>query len=757
MKALFTIIIALWILCGPVWAKTLTYTIGSSYDDAVANASIAEPLIHNLVLAGGNYPWDIFLRWPVRIPKDATITSAYVKLKSSAGSPGDTVAYIKLLDGGSHTSFATNLWRQGVTGSVRWVIPSTVGDTVYRSPDIASLIRSFVSRSQYAYNDYLGLRLAFSSGPDKRFHAYESAAEKAWAQLEINYTGGDALIEMWMAEPHVRTHQYIYVQVANVDATDKLIVTLDGTEIYNRTFGVEHTDQFEVKVLADYTGLSAGSHSLVSTVKTSANVTKGTATKTWTKLHHGYPAVGIDQNNALCIRNSDRTGCDLFFPITAFIFDKERWYDCGPSYCNRFMDGVNSLNAEGWYQEHTIFTWKDYLNKAWTEQRDAYHSKPRWYVIGPARENPTIDQAINNRRNCSTPAGWDDCSYVNTTKTHPALLGWLWGDEPDLNGWTPKDMKRWLDATHQNDTEHPVFTQFYGYDWTTGFNMYPFSFLTNDSLFNGTKTLLSDVTGMDYYVYEFSKWSRAGVAVSLEDYVESIDRNLAWNYNLLPGIFFIEPQDEGNKSTKDYDPVRGYEACGTGRATNHPWTPDPTAAQLKNNIWLNVIHGSKGIHYFGPGLFCPTLPYEIDVLVSFKKAMQDLAPVVLQGRSSRGPRQTLKVKGITVPLEWGAASVTHNGRVDYTVKDYQGKTWIFAARVAKTSEGWPAGTIPKATATFSLSGFSGTKTLMVYGESRTVSMVNGSFSDSFNDYDVHIYSTEASQALTPLNNLKKIN
>jgi hypothetical protein len=43
------------------------------------------------------------------------------------------------------------------------------------------------------------------------------------------------------------------------------------------------------------------------------------------------------------------------------------------------------------------------------------------------------------------------------------------------------------------------------------------------------------------------------------------------------------------------------------------------------------------------------------------------------------------------------------------------------------------------TATFTLNGIEGAKTLEVLGEKRTVVAKNGSFSDRFGPWDVHLY------------------
>ena len=61
--------------------------------------------------------------------------------------------------------------------------------------------------------------------------------------------------------------------------------------------------------------------------------------------------------------------------------------------------------------------------------------------------------------------------------------------------------------------------------------------MSPDSVF-GKKTMVADIIGMDYYVYEYSThwpWSK------LSDHLLALDRMQQWNYNLLPAAMFVEP------------------------------------------------------------------------------------------------------------------------------------------------------------------------------------------------------------------------
>jgi len=732
-------------------AKQLVYTISASGDDSrcvdgdcsyFAEGSATFPYSSPSVVT--------FFRWPVKIPRNATITSAYLKVFSAGGYASPSVVNLDYIAQDSYTSFTPTLPVGG--GPITWTMGAWSQGGQYTSPDIAPLVRSFIARPGYRYGNYFGLRGAYSSGIVRYIHMWDYGDHTKGATLEVNYTGGDPMVELWMAEPHVRTKQYLYVQLGNIDVRDSLHVTLDGNNIpgYPKTFSSAVLKDGEETVLVDYTGLSAGNHTISVTIKTATGVTRGTpVTKTWRTLHNGYPKVGINENNALCIRNQAGTGCDLFFPITAFMHNKEFFPSAGS---HRINPSLNSLTLVGWYPSHTILTWKDYLNSA-NSVTDA-DTGMRWKVIGPGRGQWTDikDYAakMTNKSNCTSPLSAADCSYVNYTKDHEALLGWMWGDEYDMYGVAATVAKNDLDNTHANDTDHPLFMNLYGYDYAVatppGTYAPQYMFLYNRDTFDRTRTVVTDVIAHDYYPYEFAGASVSGLPISLENYLSSIDNIIGWNYGLLPFIPFVEPQDENDPNGVGH--LRGGKACGHA-LSNRGWTPDPTAAQIINNVWVSIIHGAKGIFYFGPDLFCSTLQYEADATRAFKIQMNILTPVVLQAPSARTMYRAFTVQNVAMPLEWAAASVTGDGRVDYTVRDYQGRTWIFAARVPKTSEGWPNGNIPTQTATFNLSGFSATETLNVYGENRTVTATNGQWSDAFAGFDVHIYYT-GSQLTGPI-------
>jgi hypothetical protein len=146
----------------------------------------------------------------------------------------------------------------------------------------------------------------------------------------------------------------------------------------------------------------------------------------------------------------------------------------------------------------------------------------------------------------------------------------------------------------------------------------------------------------------------------------------------------------------------------------------PTPAQIKTEVWMSLVHGSMGIGYFCH-IFSPSfieagllsVSANAQAVGAINEEIQALAPVLN-----------------TRPLSNGATVLSSNAStpVDIMVKRYLGNLYIFAVAMR------PGAT----TATFTLRGITNA-TATVLGESRTISVTGGSFSDIFAPYAVHLY------------------
>lgn len=503
-----------------------------------------------------------------------------------------------------------------------------------------------------------------------------------------NIPNKKSALEIYMADPEVRIAQKIFCQIKNVNNTYKLRATLDNNLIYEKKENLQAEEVF----VADYRSLRAGSHNLVVNLVNGSGNIVAKAEKIWTTLHDGIPKVGINQMNAIC-----KDGIP-FFPITSFMLNRSKLVDWPYSFPFDIASCINTLYFEGYYPEHNIATWKDYIHNGYSQG---------WSVIGPGRWDGF------KKRNPRSSDVSKLVEYVMATKDIPGLFGWVWDDEPNLGGrnkYNPAEIyRKWTELTHAYDTNHPVWVLYYGYQFTHNGSRYQtnrmkeYCYLYNENIF-GENTAIADIVSLDYYPYEYATWHDW---VSLKDYALALDRARKWNYNLFPIATCIETQDLHDPQGKGHD-----KPCGSPLRNNRGWTPGPDPVQLKNLIWLSVIHGVKAIQLFH--YFCPIPKENLVVLRKFKKQIEKLTPVIL------GPEQS------AIPV----VKTEHNGgRVDIMVREKDHRFYIIAANLEDEEE----------KVKFRIGGIPDGTTVEVYDEERTIKIQKESFSDSFEKLGVHIY------------------
>ena len=158
----------------------------------------------------------------------------------------------------------------------------------------------------------------------------------------------------------------------------------------------------------------------------------------------------------------------------------------------------------------------------------------------------------------------------------------------------------------------------------------------------------------------------------------------------------------------------------------------PTPGQVKAEVWMSLIHGSRGLIYFSH-------QFQPKFIEAGLLADEEMAKAV--GEINRQIQQLAAVLNSPM-IEQGAAITTEpaevapdpgrslrTGPVAIMVKRHQGATYLFAVRM----EDQPA------KATFQLNGLSGAAAVEVLGEQRTLPANDGRFEDAFAPYEVHLY------------------
>ena len=649
-----------------------------------------------------------FLRFRSFVPAGATVTSAFVKVRAAAGFATSAALEMQAVDYDTCPEFwpTANPFDYAVAGpSVNWTITGawTAGQWygTEAEADIATILQAFIERQGYQFGEsFLGLRGIGTNGVTRSISSWNTGDHSGAPKLEVTWTGGDRYVDLWMADPEVRLGQKIYCQVFNARPTDKVRLKVDGTPVQTvanflpAAVDGKQPGRVEVMVTADYRNLDAGQHAVEVEILTAADVEVASASRSWTKLHNGIGPVQLDENNAVCVDG------EPFFPVTPFGLGISHW----PTYANC----TNVMMGQGFSDPKTLAAWQDYLKKA-----DIYGFR----VIGPLR-GPYWPGGVTYPSSAPYPTEIDDAcqvDYINGSKYDPALFMYHWQDEPNLH--TPpidgREVRAWTDACHDLDTRHPTFTTLLG-DFSDKGSTFPtfgsqrtlnYCFLYNDrytgagmgaSVPFGRKTVVFDVMSFDYYPYEYALKIPTS---SLADYATVLDRARDWNYNLVTIMTWIE--------TCDVHPEF---------ATESPqwWTPCITATQLKNLVWLSVIHGAKGInwfHYFGA-----TPPENFAVMNETLAWTTDLAKVILGD-----PEVSVNVEKDELSEE----------RVDMMTREKDGVLYLFAAHLEEDGNGQ--------TVRFLVDGLAAGTLVCVYGESRNITAQNGYFEDSFGPLGVHIY------------------
>jgi hypothetical protein len=291
------------------------------------------------------------------------------------------------------------------------------------------------------------------------------------------------------------------------------------------------------------------------------------------------------------------------------------------------------------------------------------------------------------------------CDQSGVWQAHLAdktIRAWLQPDEPDnaqanaSGGYDPcidpSVIVAGYDTMKTGDPSRPVYlglgrgvadTQYIGRGTCTG---------KTDMYKDYAKG--ADILGFDIYP--------ANDGVAIEIVASGLDNLLTWSGRSKPVIGIIE-------------------------ASNINDTHRPTPAQIKSEVWMDLVHGAAGIEYFCHR-FAPTFS-ETDCLddIPTQAALKDinaqvtaLAPVLNNPPVANGV--TVQSSTSTIP-------------VDTRLARYGGATYVFAAEMRGGST----------TATFTLRDFPATASTEVIGETRTIAVTNGVFTDDFNSYDVHLY------------------
>jgi hypothetical protein len=158
-------------------------------------------------------------------------------------------------------------------------------------------------------------------------------------------------------------------------------------------------------------------------------------------------------------------------------------------------------------------------------------------------------------------------------------------------------------------------------------------------------------------------------------------------------------------------------------------TSGPTPQQTKSEVWLALIHGANGITYFvdtwnpsfrEDGIFANATM--VAAVTTLNRQIQSLAP---------------ELNSASIPNLVSVAPTNSATSIDVMVKANGTKLYVFAAIARAGTSG----------ASFSIAGMTGNGSAIVNGESRSLPVTAGKFSDNFAANDVHIYEIDLTSAV----------
>ncbi len=149
----------------------------------------------------------------------------------------------------------------------------------------------------------------------------------------------------------------------------------------------------------------------------------------------------------------------------------------------------------------------------------------------------------------------------------------------------------------------------------------------------------------------------------------------------------------------------------------------PTGSQIRSEVWMSLIHGSRGliyfVHQFEPSFKEASLLDDAELLpavTAINRQIRELAPVL----NSPTVDRVAKITGL-------AASVP----VAAMCKQYEQATYLFVAAMSNRPT----------TATIEFVEADRCSELEVLGEERVLTADQGRFTDAFEPYAVHLYRT----------------
>ncbi|MDO9464535.1 MAG: hypothetical protein Q7J67_04470 [bacterium] len=248
-----------------------------------------------------------------------------------------------------------------------------------------------------------------------------------------------------------------------------------------------------------------------------------------------------------------------------------------------------------------------------------------------------------------------------TFRDHPAAFCYMEEEQMARGFHTPETLKKWYDLIREIDPDRPI--------------------LLGDTLRIQPRRFVPEL--MDIGVWWWYPFPLQGkqTEVIIPDW-------LVDNVALTDKPIWVAPQS--------------YK----GEAENKRF---PTPEEYRIQAYLSVIHGAKGLMYFGAHLFYDPEASHWEYLKKLVSELRDMSPIFL------------------APTSKSKVEVTGSDKISTLLKEYQGSYYLLSANRD----------MPTANVTFSLPFKP--KKISVKNENREITPKGEIFKDTFGKYAVHVY------------------
>jgi hypothetical protein len=343
---------------------------------------------------------------------------------------------------------------------------------------------------------------------------------------------------------------------------------------------------------------------------------------------------------------------------------------------------------------------------------------PKYQAIGinmyvALWQGPTAEQIAELKRH-HMPVICNQNDYALKHLDEKTIVGWMHGDEPDNaqdlpggKGYGPPIPPEKVVAAYrkikQQDPTRPVMLNLgQGVAWDGYYG-------------RGVRT---------NHPEDYAQYVRGGDIVSFDIYPAVHDKPA-----VAGKLWYVARGVERLRGWAGTDRIV-WDCIECTRISNAKVKPTPQ--QVKAEVWMSIIHGSKGLiyfcHQFKPKFIEAGLLADAEMaraVGAINREVQGLAGVINSPSLPKAATVTVSPAEVSSDM----ARLLGPQGITVTARKHQGAIYVFAMRMEAS----------RAAGKFRVAGMAGPATVHVIGEDRTISMRDGQFEDDFGPHAVHLY------------------